>query len=161
MGAKPFALRIMEYTGPLVGYELTHDAVQAAREIAKHFNVQDIPFHQADLIQDRLNLKGALVYSYHCLEQIKYHTEEVIGNLIAAEPAIVVHFEPLPEVFKLYRPRDFFNFIYNKIADYQSSLYTTLKEKKRLVEVKDLSLERQGYYQLPIQETICVAWKPN
>lgn len=159
-GRNLFCLRSMGIENTLQGYELTHEAVEAARSIADHFDVKDITFQQANLITDSLPLENTVVYSYHCLEQIKYNTLQVLEKLIEARPKKVVHFEPAPELMRWWHPRDLANIAYNKLADYQCSLLSELQKLEQQDKVRLLLVERQGFYQLPIQETVCIIWEP-
>ncbi len=159
-GRNLFCLRAIGYEGYLKGYELTHEAVGAAHHIISHFDVQGVSIEQADLITDALPLENAIVYSYHCLEQIKYNTREVLEKLLAARPRKVIHFEPVPELMRRWHPRDLVNLAYNRMADYQCSLLHELRNLEKEGKVRILSVERQGFYQLPIQETVCLVWEP-
>lgn len=159
-GRNIFGLKSVDFPFPLRGFELTPEGVEAAHRIARHFNVPDVRFDQANLLEDDIEIADDVVYTYHCLEQIKYGTEDVLRRILACGPRRVVHFEPVVELLNPYKPRDFVNLAYNRVVRYQNSLLSSLEKLEAEGAVRILHVSREGFYQLPIQETCCVVWEP-
>ena len=160
-GRNLFILRSHGFKGKLVGYELTDEGVNTAREISKHYSIKDIEFHKLDVVNETIDAKNSLIFTYHCFEQIKYHTSLALENMINSSPTIVLQFEPLPELFKKNYLRDKMCLFYNKLIDYQDNLLFNLKSLENDNKLTIISAARQGYYSHPLQETSLVIWKPN
>jgi len=151
---------------PLVGFDISENALEAARQIAKHFRSEaDVEFHRLDLTdggdQAYLRLRGATVFSYYCFEQLKRATMEVIGNLIAARVARVVHLEATPELWSPWIPADAVSRLYTWSQDYQNNLLTVLRNEEMRGRVQLTRVERLRYAPSVKHDPTVICWEPR
>lgn len=137
----------------LTGVDISANGIEAARAIARHFGISDrVQFEMLDLTKpDDPNfalLNGRNCFTYFCLEQIPYDVEQVITNILMAKPSRVLHVEPTSEDSG-HGKRDWVNYFYVKSMDYQSRLFTVLRE---LDKARRLHLLRTG--RVPFAPTI-------
>jgi len=160
-GLQLFILKSLNFKNKLEGYDLTKFGVETAREINDYFDC-NIKFGKIDLTKkiDSINLKGKTVFTHFAMEQLKYHTSQVIENIIEAQPKQVLHFEPLYELFK-NNLRDVACKLYIKLTDYQDNLLTTLRIFESEGKLKILDVFRLGYEVKPIKEVSFIRWLPK
>lgn len=148
----------------LTGVDISANGIEAARAIARHFGISNrVQFELLDVTKpDDRNfalLNGRACFTYFCLEQIPYDVEQVVKNILMAKPSRVLHVEPTTKASG-YGRRDWVNYLYVKSMDYQSRLFTVLRE---LDQAGHLHLLRTG--QIPFAPTIqndgfSATWEP-
>src|SRR4030095_3999089 len=124
-GMNLFSLSLSPRWRRLLGFDISANGIAAARAIAARFSVPNVSFEMLDAMDApgvARALNGRTVYTYYCLEQLKYVTPEVIANLLNARVRRVIHIEPTVELLRLWRPRDLVNYLYIKRRDYQDNL---------------------------------------
>jgi len=143
------------------GYDISETGVKAGREISNFFNC-NIKFDVLDLTAEfpKNIFKEKTVFSSHCFEQLKYHTEKAIYNLIKANPKQVLHFEPVKELFG-WSTRDVVSKLYNYAQDLQNNLLKSLRkiEEKGFLEITNV--HRTGMAVNPFLETSFIRWIPK
>ena len=146
-GINLFSVYLADHWDHLAGFDISPNGIKAARETARHFHLDNMAFDLLDLTdaQDPNfgKLRGKTVFTYLCLEQLKYVTEVVIENLIRAQVQRVIHIEPAVELLRWWSMRDLATYLYHVRMDYQDNLVSTLRafEKKgriNIVEMKRL-----------------------
>jgi SAM-dependent methyltransferase len=164
-GANLFDLVALNRWRPLIGLDVSAAALQAGREIARHFGREDdVEFHQLDLVDRSAPsfglLKGASVFSYYCFEQLKPVTGEVVDNLLRAGVSRVIHIEATPELWRLWNPADAVSRLYTWSQDYQDNLLTTLRDRERRGALKLVTVRRLHYAPSVRHDPTLVCWEP-
>ncbi len=162
IGIRLFLLRNKGLENKLIGTELTESGVDAAKQISDFFNC-DIEFKTLDLTSDydyKL-LENKTIYSSHCLEQLKYHTKEVIDKILMGNPKQVIHFEPIFELFDEKNSMDKLSKKTIQSNDYQDNLLTTLQEYESQNRIKITDVKRLNFGINPFNETSLIRWIPN
>lgn len=81
----------------LLGFDVSENALAAARETARHFGVTGVGFETLDLgnASDAgfSRLGGKVVFTYYVLEQLKYELRPVIENLVRAGVTRAIHID--------------------------------------------------------------------
>lgn len=160
MGRNLFLLKGNGFQNKLVGCDISENAINIANMINKKFDLS-VEFFKLDLIteKDFNYLTNSTVLTYFVLEQLKYNMKEIIEKIIDARPTQVINFEYVPNTLKKDL-RYLGSRIYNYAVDYQTNLYTILKqlEKQNLIEIKELF--RTGYSDNPFREISILRWIP-
>jgi SAM-dependent methyltransferase len=164
-GANLFSLLELHRWRPLLGFDVSQTALEAAREIARHFKCEsELEFHRLDLTNrsapEFSRLRGATVFSYYCFEQLKRATGDVIDNLIEAGVSRVIHIEATPELWNLWNPVDAVSRLYTWSQDYQDNLLTTLRERERRGRVTLLRVHRLHYAPSVRHDPTLMCWEP-
>lgn len=131
-GYNLFGLALSFPNRRLTGVDISANGIEAARAIARHFDISDrVQFELLDLTKpDDRNfslLRARACFTYFCLEQIPYEVEQVVKNILIAQPSRVLHVEPTADDAD-YGRRNWVNYLYVKSMDYQSRLFAVLRE---------------------------------
>lgn len=145
----------------LEGYELSENGLNVCKEINNHFNC-NVSFGNINLTKNSTFpiLKNKSVFTFHVLEQLKYDTSVVIENILKSKPKMVLHFEPVPELYgntaheKLVK--HFINYM-----DYQDNLLTTLKIFEKEGRITIVDSKRLHFAANPFFETCLIKWIPT
>jgi SAM-dependent methyltransferase len=163
-GQNLFALAHSGRWSRLVGLDLSENGVAAARDAAAHFGLDRVEFGVLDLIRSDdpgfSRLKGRTVFSYYCLEQLKYHTALVIENLLRAGVRRVIHIEPTTELLSPWSVMDWINGAYVTRNDYQNNIIRTVRRFEKQCRLRILHTERLGYAPTPRNDPVLVCWEP-
>jgi SAM-dependent methyltransferase len=164
-GANLFSLSLAGRWRSLSGFDISENGIQAAREAARHFNLPAVSFDRLD-ITDRgdpnyRRIKDKTVYTYYCLEQLKYSTPTVIENIIRAGARRIIHIEPTFELLRMWHPVDLTTYFYVKKQDYQDNLVTTLKNFEKRGLIKILDLKRLYYAPTYRNDPTLICWEPS
>ena len=141
------------------GYDISANAVEIARKISSRFRL-DMSFGELDLTAQDLSVPGATLLTCYALEQLKYHTEEVLTRMLSWKPAQVIHMEPVAEFYNPLKPRDLLGIGYVRWKDYQDNLYTTLRRLEGRGWVKILNACRLGLAGNGLNEISFIRWRP-
>jgi SAM-dependent methyltransferase len=164
-GQNLFALAHSGGWSRLLGLELSENGVAAARDAAAHFGLDCLEFDVLDLTRPDdpgfTRLKGRTVFSYYCLEQLKYHTAQVIENLLRAGVRRVIHIEPTTELLRPWSVMDWINSAYVTRNDYQNNLIRTVRRFEKQDRLRVLNMERLGYAPTPRNDPVLVCWEPT
>jgi SAM-dependent methyltransferase len=164
-GQNLLALAQMGKWSRLVGLDLSENGVAAARDAAAHFGLRNVEFGVLDLIRSDdpgfAALEGRTVFSYYCLEQLKYHTPLVIENLLRAGVRRVIHIEPTTELLRPWSVMDWINGAYVTRNDYQNNIIRTVRRFEKQGKVRILRTERLGYAPTPRNDPILLCWEPS
>lgn len=139
--------------------------MRAGKQISQHFGLTDsISFDRIDLVggaHSKLSaIKGKVVFTYYCLEQLKYDTSTVILNIRNACPKRVIHIEPTVEMYDLLSPKDLANYLYSRRMDYQDNLLGTLRSVERRGALKILGARRLYYAPTIRHDPTLICWEP-
>jgi hypothetical protein len=164
-GYNLFSLSLDPYWSKLRGLDIAPNGIEAGRQIASHFQLNDrVSFDRIDLTDASdphfSELAGSTVFTYFCIEQIPYAVEAVIDNIIRARPARVVNIEPGIDMLNLSRPRDFTSRVYIRSMDYQTRLFKLLDSLELQGRIRVLARERMGFAPTLQNDGLLYAWEP-
>ena len=165
-GYNLFSLHLNHPQWTLKGFDIAPNGIETGREVAAHFGLSD------KVVLDRIDLtdgadpnfaaiKGEVVFTYFCIEQIPYDVRKVVDNIIAARPKRVINIEPTTELLDLANPRDIVSFLYIRSVDYQTQLFSTLEEYERQGRVRILARERMPFAPSIHNDGFLYCWEPT
>lgn len=162
-GLNLFSLSLANHWKHLFGLDISKNATEAGRQAAKHFGLDNINFGTIDLLNsDDPNfdkLRDKTVFTYHCLEQLKYSTETVINNIRSAGVKRVIHFEPTTELLRFWSLKDIANYVYIARMDYQNNLLKTLWKFQDKGLLKIVEQKRMYFAPTPRHDHTLVVWE--
>ncbi|MFK4500877.1 hypothetical protein ABIF86_005168 [Bradyrhizobium japonicum] len=164
-GYNLFALSLDPRWRHLRGLDIAPNGIEAGREIAGHYGLQDrVTFDRIDLTDaadPRLpELSGATILTYFCIEQIPYAVEAVVDHILSARPARVINVEPAVDMLKLTDPRDVASRIYIRSMDYQTRLFALLDQLEAQGRIHVLSRQRMGFAPSLHNDGLLYVWEP-
>lgn len=164
-GYNLFSLSLDPQWTSLRGLDISPNGIEAARQIAKHFNLDDlIRFERIDLTDagdERFqDVIGSTVFTYFCIEQIPYSVEAVVENILRAKPRRVINIEPATDMLDLRQPRDLASKLYLKSMDYQTRLFSYLDEIEEKGRIRILARERMRFAASVYNDGNLYAWEP-
>lgn len=165
-GYNLFALSLAFPERAFRGFDLSPNAVEAARRIAAHFGLSDrMRFDVLDLTNARAagfaDLKGNDVLTYMCLEQIPYDIRRVVENILSGRPRRVLHIEPTNEMVEWSRPLDWASYVYLKSVDYQTNLFRVLKDMSAAGQLKLEQVGRVGFSPTLHNQSFFARWSSS
>jgi hypothetical protein len=162
-GMNLFSLALSGRWAALRGFDVSANGVKATNAAAKHFGLTSVVARELDLTNAKhpsfKEIEGATAFSYLCLEQLKYSTSQVIGNLLGSGVKRVIHVEPTPELFSWWRPADVANRIHLRAHDYQNNLLTELKRRERAGDLRLLAVSRLGFSPRAVNDPTLICWE--
>jgi SAM-dependent methyltransferase len=163
-GFNLFSLALADRWPRLTGFDISENAVHAAREAARHFRLSDISFGILDLTDGAAapfaQLRGKVVFTHYCLEQLKYATAKVIDNLLRAGVRRVVHIEPTYELLRPWSLMDWVSYLYVRKRDFQDNLLKTLSAYVRQGRVRIRDVRRLYYNPSHRNDPTLICWEP-
>jgi hypothetical protein len=147
-----------------IGGEYTPEGLELGELIKNHFNLL-IEFHHFDFRRPEgeflKKIEGKVVFTHNSIEQINYLSKDMVLNLAAASPKVVIHFEPVYE----YRDKiSLLHFLwkrYTEINDYNRNLITVLKEVEAGGRI-EIILEKIHHLGLnAFNPGSVIVWKPK
>ncbi|MBI4236583.1 MAG: class I SAM-dependent methyltransferase [Chloroflexi bacterium] len=164
-GLNLFSLSLARKWEHLYGYDISANGVEAARQAAIHFQEGSLTFDLLDLTDANdpnwERLRGHVVFTYYTLEQLKYDTAKVVGNLVRAGVRRVIHIEPTTELLRLWYPMDLLNYLYIKKLDLQDNLLRTLRRLETQKALRIIAAERLYYAPTLLHDGNLVVWEPT
>lgn len=163
-GMNLFSLALANHWKFFEGFDVSQNAIAAAKAAAQHFNMNQVKFGQIDLTNSSESafqeLSGKVVFTYHCLEQLKHFTPQVIENIYQAKVKRVIHIEPTTELLKIWLPKDLIDYLYIMRQDYQNNLLKTIVSFERKGLIKILEKKRLYYAPTPRHDNVLICWEP-
>jgi hypothetical protein len=148
----------------LRGFDISDNGIQAGREAARHFALDGTSFARLDLTDPDdpsfAHLRGQTVFTYYCLEQLKYSTAAVIENLIRAGVRRAIHIEPTTELLRFWSLMDWVTYAYIRRQDYQDNLLRTLRGFASQGRIRIVDVKRLYYSPTPRNDPVVVCWEP-
>jgi SAM-dependent methyltransferase len=150
----------------LVGFDVSENAINAARSIAGRFGLEErIEFGLLDITcaeaPNFSRVTGRVVLTHFCLEQLPYALESVVRTLLAHRPARVIHVESAAALLSLWRPRDLLNYLYVRSMDYQTQLFSLLRRLERDGLLRIVACERSPYAPTLQNDGCVIVWEPR
>jgi methyltransferase family protein len=164
-GRNLFALSRALHRAGFEGYEISANGVAVAREIARHFRLDNVTFGHVDLLDGESEgygrVGGRVVLTYHALEQLPRHAATVIDLLLARAPKRVIHVEPSRDAVP-NRPAYGWNVrLYLRAVDYQEALWSTLVRLEEQGRVRILRKQVLHTYNHVNQNPCLIVWEPR
>jgi hypothetical protein len=163
-GRNLFALAHGGRWSQLLGLELSPTGREVTRSVAERFSLASIQTDHIDLLDPSSagfgRLRGATVFSFYCLEQLPAHTQEVLGNLLAAGVRRVIHIEPTPELFSYASLKDLATISYIWRQDYQRTIVSVARQMERQGRIRVLAAERLDFAPSCRNDPTLVVWEP-
>ena len=105
--------------------------------------------------------KGCAIYTFAALEQIGSNHSHIIDFLIAAEPSVVVHLEPISELLEPSNLLHYLSIKYFQKRNYLSGFLPALQAKSHLGEIDILYSQPTGVGSMFIEGYSMVVWQPR
>jgi hypothetical protein len=148
----------------LLGLELSQIGREVTRRVSDRFDIQSIDTAYIDLLDVKSKnfdkLRGAVVFSFYCLEQLPSYTRCVMENLRHAGVKRVIHIEPTIELFRATSVKDLATISYIWRQDYQRTLVTTARAMQNEGKVRLLACERLHFAPSCRNDPTLVVWEP-
>ncbi len=164
-GHSLFGLALGGGWNDLRGFDISPNAIAAARSIAAHFELERVAFGDIDLTRpDHPNwpeITGRVVYTRFCIEQIPDKIEQVVENILAARPRRVIHIEPTTELLRPWKPLDLLNIIYIHSKDFQRRLFTVLDDLAAAGRITIVARHRVSFELGISNNGFVIAWEPR
>ena len=148
----------------LQGFDISDNALNAARAIADHFEVETTQFAKIDLTQPDdpafEQIRDKVVFTHFCLEQLPNDIDSLLRRLVAAGPARVIHIESAFELLSRRRLLDLVNRAYVSSQDYQRTLVDVARrcEDEGLVQIE--RCERLPFSASIHNDAMLLVWSP-
>ncbi len=164
-GRNLFSLALGGGWSDLRGFDISPNAIAAARAIAAYFGLERITFGDIDLTSlDHPNwseVAGRVVFTCFCIEQIPDKVEQAVENILAARPRRVIHIEPTTELLRPWKPLDLLNILHIHSKDYQRRLFTVLSQLAAARRVNILAKQRLSFAPTISNDGFVIAWEPR
>lgn len=150
------------------GAELSEAGIREATMFANRSGFQNITMRQVDLtdtaqmanFSKEIQGNRRIVMTIGVLEGIREQTQQAIDNIRALQPSLVIHWEPLFELFRGgFLTQDYFN--RKRLIDYGylDSLYTKIKKLENQQKAKIIECRRLGLGKAFYEQSLLV-WSP-
>jgi hypothetical protein len=163
-GRNLFALAHTNRWSQLEGVELSPNGREVIFQVSKYFNIRNIRANYIDLLDLKSEgyslLKGEVVFSFYCLEQLPADTKKVMLNLRASGVRRVIHIEPTPELFNWASLKDLATVSYIWRQDYQRTIVQTARELERHGLIKVIEISRANFAPTLKNDPTVVVWEP-
>ena len=157
----------LAHAGPwtsMLGLELSNTGREVTRRVCERFGINSVQTAHIDLLDpnsENFNkLRGAVVFSFYCLEQLPAFTRRVIGNLHRAGVKRVIHIEPTIELYNPSTLKDLATISYIWRQDYQRTLVTTARAMEAEGALRLLACERLNFAPSCRNDPTLVVWEP-
>tara|TARA_B100000242_G_C42945812_1_gene438645 strand:- start:44 stop:889 length:846 start_codon:yes stop_codon:yes gene_type:complete len=163
-GRNLFAIKQLRPEINLAGYDISEAGIQTVKEIASHFNVDNLSVLNADLIAPdglTFDIKDKNVFTYFVLEQLPNSLDIFFENVINAKPKKVLHLEPTFELLDRFSLRDFASRVYVQRQDYVSTIVSKLNALEAEGRIEIIATRRELYSSSLKQMPTLVCWKPT
>ncbi|MEI8265169.1 MAG: class I SAM-dependent methyltransferase [Betaproteobacteria bacterium] len=157
----------LAYAGPwqsLLGLELSQTGREVTRKVCDRFGIGSVQAVHVDLLDPGSEgfdkLRGAVVFSFYCLEQLPAYTRRVMDNLCRAGVKRVIHIEPTTELFSAGSLKDLATISYIWRQDYQRTLVSTAQAMQAEGTVRLLACERLHFAPSCRNDPTLVVWEP-
>ncbi len=152
--------------GRLAGFDISENAIEAARATAERFGLADrMRFGLIDLTEAHhpsfRQIAGKTVFTYFAIEQVPRAVEDVLENILGHRPTRVIHMEPTTELLEPWKPLDLLNYIYVKSMDYQTRLFTAVERLAASGRIRILARRRLPWAPTIHNDGFMVTWEPS
>jgi hypothetical protein len=126
---------------------------------AKNLNIEGIVFDMMNPSPDVVLKPHSAVFTIHSLEQLGEQHQEFLSFLMAAEPGIVFHYEPILEFYKPDNLLDYLAILYSQKRNYLSGFWTALCKLREENKIEIIESRRPLLGGI-IHEASLIAWRP-
>lgn len=164
-GRNLFTLARSGHWKRVVGLELSSTGLEVTRRIAEHFAIDNVESGRIDLLDPAsegfARLRGAVVFTFYCLEQLPSHTETVLRNLADAGVRRVILIEPTLELFKWWRLKDLATIMYVWRQDYQRTLVQAVRTLATTGKAHIIDVRRLHFAPTCRNDPTLIVWEPR
>ncbi len=164
-GRNLFALAQTNRWLHLEGVELSPNGREVIKQVSIHFNKSNIRATYIDLLDLNTEgyalLRGEVVFSFYCLEQLPADTRQVMLNLCASGVRRVIHIEPTPELFNWTSLKDLATITYIWRQDYQRTIIQTARELEREGLIRLIAINRANFAPTAQNDPTLLVWEPT
>ena len=164
-GRNLFSLALGDGSRDLRGFDISPNAVAAARAIAAHFELDHVTFGEIDLTRpDHPNwseITSRVVLTYFSIEQIPHKVEQAVENILAARPRRVIHVEPTIELLRPWIPLDLLNVLHIRSKDFQQRLFTVLGRLAAERRIDIVAQHRHSFAPTISNDGFVIVWEPR
>lgn len=138
----------------LAGYDISKNAILSIKRYCKEKNIA-IHFDILDLnkIFPEGIIKNKIVFTHTCLEQLKYFMPNVLRNIIAGKPKLIINFEVN------YDSAPFLVKQYFKAKEYQNNLVRELRKLEKEKKIQIISIKKLPLALSPTNRPSAIIWK--
>ena len=133
--------------------------IAEALSASKNLNIKGIVFDMMNPSPEVVLKPNSAVFTIHSLEQLDNQYEKLLGFIIAAKPAIIMHYEPIVEFYNRENFLDYLALLYSQKRNYLNGFWPALcrlKEEKKI----EILEARRPYLGGVIHESSLIVWKP-
>lgn len=147
----------------LIGLDWTKASGEILKVIAEQTGlpIEGARFDMLNPGRDRAVVPGSAIYTVGAMEQIGTRHAPFLSFLIESRPSIVVHHEPILELYRDPTLFDYIAALYHRKRNYLNGYLPALQdlERERKVEILDV---RRGGYGDPFNEgSSIIVWRPR
>lgn len=144
----------------IFGLDWTTSSIDIAKRLSKiiNSNIDGIIFNMLKPSSDIVLEHGSAIITMAALEQMGKQYDEILSFIIKSRPGIVIHYEPIIDLYSDDNIFDYIAMLYHKKRNYLSDYYKTLctLEKENKIEILDV---RRLYFG-NIVEASLIVWRP-
>ncbi len=163
-GRNLFAAATSNRWRELRGLELSPTGIEVVSTVARHFSLNSVSASSIDLLDRNspgfAELRGAVVFTNFCLEQLPSHTEKVLRNLIDAGVRRVIHIEPTLELFSRRSLRDLASIAYIRRQNYLADLVTAARRLEQRGLLRIVAVRRLDFAPTLRNTPTLLVWDP-
>jgi hypothetical protein len=146
----------------IVGLDWVEPAVKLANELGSATG-RKIEGRRFDMLNPDRNMMlepGSAVVTIHALEQLGDQSGALLDWLAAAQPALVLHYEPILEFYDAANLLDYLALWYSERRRYLSGFWTAITARRDAGELEVLAAERPGVGGV-YHEASVIIWRPT
>jgi len=145
----------------LYGLDWATASIRIAKALteARGLNIEGIFFDMMHPSGEVVLNPGSAVLTIHALEQLGQQHQKLLSYLISARPAIVVHYEPILELYDPDNFLDYLSLLYSQKRNYLSGFLTALVKLQKENKIEILE-SRRPLLGGVIHESSLIVWRP-
>ena len=145
----------------IIGLDWSKASIKIANLIGNTFNknVNGFLFDMMNPSPEPSIENHSVIFSIHSLEQLGKNHSELLCFLLRQKPALVLHYEPILELYDEKNLYDFLAIMYSKKRDYLSGYLTALRKIAQTGEIEIIT-EHRPYIGGIFHEASLITWRP-
>jgi len=145
----------------LYALDWVEPSLEIAKILSKYLNrhITGYKFDMLNPSSDVIIKPKSAVITIHALEQVGTRHEKLLSFILRAKPELVIHYEPIQELYDEKNLLDYLAILYSQKRNYLSGFLTALRELEKKSEIKILQAYRP-YLGGVIHESSLIAWCP-
>lgn len=138
----------------LEGYDISENAIKSLNKYGteKKYSIK-FGVHDLNKSFPETMIDNKIVFTHTCLEQVKRFMPNVLKNIIAGKPKLVINFEVDYNTSPLIVKK------YFDARDYQNNLVNELQRLEKQKEIKIISINKFPLSLSPVNRLSAIIWK--